>query len=44
MQAMSSAPATADSTGHPGGRRGAVIHTEDLTKVYPGSTSPPSTD
>jgi len=34
---MSSAPATADSTGHPGGQDGAVIHTEDLTKVYPGT-------
>jgi ABC-2 type transport system ATP-binding protein len=37
VQAMSSAPATADSTGHPGGQDGAVIHTEDLTKVYPGT-------
>jgi ABC-2 type transport system ATP-binding protein len=34
---MSSAPATADSTGHLGGQDGAVIHTEDLTKVYPGT-------
>jgi ABC-2 type transport system ATP-binding protein len=34
---MSTASATADSTGHPGGQDGAVIHTEDLTKVYPGT-------
>jgi ABC-2 type transport system ATP-binding protein len=34
---MSSAPAAANSTGHPDGQAGAVIHTEDLTKVYPGT-------
>ena len=34
---MSGAPATADSTGHQGGQDGAVIHTEDLTRVYPGT-------
>ena len=37
MQAMSSAPAAANSTGRAGGQPGAVIHTEDLTKVYPGT-------
>ncbi len=34
---MSSAPAAADSTGQPPSQDGAVIHTEDLTKVYPGT-------
>jgi ABC-2 type transport system ATP-binding protein len=34
---MSSAPAAANSTGRADGRPGAVIHTEDLTKVYPGT-------
>jgi len=38
---MSSAPAAANSASHTGGRPdgqpGAVIHTEDLTKVYPGT-------
>jgi ABC-2 type transport system ATP-binding protein len=34
---MSTAPATTDTTGRPGGQPGAVIHTEDLTKVYPGT-------
>jgi len=34
---MSSAPAAADSTGQPTSQDGAVIHTEDLTKVYPGT-------
>ena len=41
MQAMSTAPAAANSASHtdgrPGGEPGAVIHTEDLTKVYPGT-------
>ena len=37
MQAMSSAPAAANSTGRADGQPGAVIHTEDLTKVYPGT-------
>ncbi len=34
---MSTAPAAANSTGRPDGRDGAVIHTEDLTKIYPGT-------
>jgi ABC-2 type transport system ATP-binding protein len=34
---MSTAPAAAHAAGHPDGRPGAVIHTEDLTKVYPGT-------
>jgi ABC-2 type transport system ATP-binding protein len=34
---MSTAPAAANSTGQPDGQDGAVIHTEDLTKVYPGT-------
>jgi ABC-2 type transport system ATP-binding protein len=34
---MSSAPAAANSTGRADGQPGAVIHTEDLTKVYPGT-------
>ena len=34
---MSSAPAAANSTGQADGQPGAVIHTEDLTKVYPGT-------
>ena len=37
VQAMSSAPAAANSTGRPDGRPAAVIHTEELTKVYPGT-------
>ena len=37
VQAMSSAPAAANSTGRADGQPGAVIHTEDLTKVYPGT-------
>ncbi len=34
---MSSAPAAANNTGRADGQPGAVIHTEDLTKVYPGT-------
>jgi ABC-2 type transport system ATP-binding protein len=34
---MSTAPAAANTTGRPDGQLGAVIHTEDLTKVYPGT-------
>ncbi len=34
---MSTAPATAHSTGRPDGQPSAIIHTEDLTKVYPGT-------
>ena len=34
---MSNAPAPASATDRPGGHRDAVIHTEDLTKVYPGT-------
>jgi ABC-2 type transport system ATP-binding protein len=34
---MSSAPAAANGIGRPDGQAGAVIHTEDLTKVYPGT-------
>ncbi len=34
---MSSAPAAANRTGRADGQPGAVIHTEDLTKVYPGT-------
>jgi ABC-2 type transport system ATP-binding protein len=34
---MSSASAPASAAGLAGGRRDAVIHTEDLTKVYPGT-------
>jgi ABC-2 type transport system ATP-binding protein len=34
---MSTAHAPADATDLPGGERGAVIHTDDLTKVYPGT-------
>jgi ABC-2 type transport system ATP-binding protein len=34
---MTSAPVAANSTGRPEGQPGAVIHTEDLTKVYPGT-------
>ena len=34
---MSSAPAAANSTGRPDAPDGVVIHTEDLTKVYPGT-------
>ena len=37
MWAMSSASAPASATGLAGGQRDAVIHTEDLTKVYPGT-------
>jgi ABC-2 type transport system ATP-binding protein len=37
VQAMTSAPVAANSTGRPEGQPGAVIHTEDLTKIYPGS-------
>jgi ABC-2 type transport system ATP-binding protein len=37
MWAMSSASASASATGLAGGQRDAVIHTEDLTKVYPGT-------
>ena len=37
VQAMTSAPVAANSTGRPEGQSGAVIHTEDLTKVYPGT-------
>ena len=36
MCRMSTAEATA-GTGLPDGQRDAVIHTEDLTKVYPGT-------
>ncbi len=34
---MSTASAPASTTGRPGGDGGSVIHTEDLTKVYPGT-------
>ena len=34
---MSTAHAPASATGLPEGQRGAVIHTEDLTKVYQGT-------
>ena len=34
---MSTAPAPASATGLADGQPGAVIHTEDLTKVYPGT-------
>jgi ABC-2 type transport system ATP-binding protein len=34
---MSTAHAPAGATDLPGGERGAVIHTDDLTKVYPGT-------
>ena len=34
---MTSAPATASSTGRPDGEHAAVIRTEELTKVYPGT-------
>jgi ABC-2 type transport system ATP-binding protein len=37
MQAMSIANAPASATGRPENPRDAVIHTEDLTKVYPGT-------
>ena len=37
MWAMSSASASASAAGLADGQRGAVIHTEDLTKVYPGT-------
>jgi ABC-2 type transport system ATP-binding protein len=37
MWAMSTAPAPASATGLAGGQPGAVIHTEDLTKIYPGT-------
>ena len=37
MWAMSSASAPAGATGLASGQRDAVIHTEDLTKVYPGT-------
>jgi ABC-2 type transport system ATP-binding protein len=37
MWAMSSASAPASVTGLAGGQPGAVIHTEDLTKIYPGT-------
>jgi ABC-2 type transport system ATP-binding protein len=37
MWAMSSASAAASTAGLAGGQRDAVIHTEDLTKVYPGT-------
>jgi ABC-2 type transport system ATP-binding protein len=37
VQAMSSAPATASSTGRTDGGTAAVIRTEQLTKVYPGT-------
>ena len=34
---MSTAPAPASATGRPEGQPVGVIHTEDLTKVYPGT-------
>ncbi|HEX3923835.1 MAG TPA: ATP-binding cassette domain-containing protein [Streptosporangiaceae bacterium] len=34
---MSTAPARESTTGQPDGRAAGVIHTEDLTKVYPGT-------
>src|ERR1700735_4499687 len=34
---MSTARAPASATGRPEGQPGGVIHTEDLTKVYPGA-------
>ena len=37
MWAMSSASAPASTAGLADGQRDAVIHTEDLTKVYPGT-------
>ena len=37
MWAMSSASAAAGATGLADGQRDAVIHTEDLTKIYPGT-------
>ena len=37
MWAMSSASAPASATGLTDGQRDAVIHTEDLTKIYPGT-------
>jgi ABC-2 type transport system ATP-binding protein len=37
MWAMSSASAPASAAGRADGQRDAVIHTEDLTKVYPGT-------
>ena len=37
MWAMSSASSPASAAGLAGGQRDAVIHTEDLTKVYPGT-------
>ena len=37
MWAMSSASAATSATGLAGGQQDAVIHTEDLTKVYPGT-------
>jgi len=43
VQAMSSAPATASNTGRTDGGTAAVIRTEELTKVYPGTDSPPWT-
>lgn len=36
-QAISSAPAAASSTGRADGGTAAVIRTEELTKVYPGT-------
>ena len=37
MWAMSSASAPASAAGLAGGQRDAIIHTEDLTKVYAGT-------
>ena len=37
VQAMSSAPAAASTTGHADGGAAAIIRTEELTKVYPGA-------
>ena len=34
---MSTAQAHASATGLPGGQPDAIIHTEDLSKVYPGT-------
>jgi ABC-2 type transport system ATP-binding protein len=37
VEAMSTAAAPASTAGHLSSERGAVIHTEELTKVYPGT-------
>jgi ABC-2 type transport system ATP-binding protein len=37
MRVMSTVQTPASATGLPGGQQDAVIHTEDLTKVYPGT-------